>query len=218
MYISEKDTFDSKGNSSLFEIIEWDDLWFQNANDEKNTKRILLIGDSISRAYRWFLNNMYEGEAYIDQLSTSKALDNKAFKALIDYTLMQLDRPYEAIVFNNAAHGFHLNDAEYEKYYRELIAHIINKSPQSKVIISLGVPVRDADDLTKMNERWYEKMLGRNAAAKAIAKEFNLPVNDLYSVVENRPDVYYIDGVHFNDDGNAALAEKTYATLKELGI
>lgn len=218
MYISEKDTFDSTGSKALFETIEWDDLWFQNADDENNTKRVLLIGDSISRAYRGFLNNMYQNEAYIDQLSTSKALDNKAFKALIDYALIQLEHTYEAIVFNNAAHGFHLNDAEYEEHYRELIAHIINKSPQSKIIISLGVPVRNADDLTKMNERWYKKMLGRNAAAKAIAKEFNLPVNDLYSEVENRPDLYFKDGIHFTDDGSALLAKKTYSTLKELGI
>ena len=218
MAVSQKDTFNAEGINTPLECIEWDDLWFQNANDTDNKKRVLLIGDSISRAYRSFLNEMYNGKVFIDQLSTSKALDNKHFKALIDYALLHIDRDYDAIVFNNAAHGYHLEKDEYEKYYRETVSHVIKTNSNSTVIISLGTPVRDKADLNKMSDAWYEKMLGRNDAAKKIAKEFNLEVNDLYSVAEHRSDIYWSDGVHFSDEGCTMLAKTTYNTLKKIGI
>ena len=218
MAVSEKDTFNMDGIKTPLEVIEWDDLWFQNANDTENKKRVLLIGDSISRAYRCFLNDMYNGEVYVDQLSTSKGLDNKHFKALIDYALMQVEREYDAIVFNNAAHGYHLEKEEYEKYYREILFHVLEVAPGSKATVSLGTPVRDRVDLSKMSNSWHEKMLGRNEVAKKIAAEKNLLVNDLYSPMEERPDLYRPDGVHFSEEGCKILAKTTYDTLKKLGI
>lgn len=218
MAISEKDTFNFDGADTPLEYIEWDDLWFHGANDTENKKRVLLIGDSISRAYRPFLNELYNGEVFVDQLSTSKALDNKSFKALIDYTLLQINRDYDAIVFNNAAHGYHLEDEEYEKYYREIVTHVLEKAPKSKVIISLGAPVRDKENLNKMSDRWFDKMLGRNKAARKIAEEFNLEVIDLYSVAEERADLYFPDGVHFTDEGCKLLAKRTYDTLSKFDV
>lgn len=218
MAISEKDTFDVNGSTAELETIEWDDLWFQNADDTENKKRVLLIGDSITRAYRPFLNEILKGEIYADQLATSKALDNKHFKSLIDYTMGQLGKKYSAVVFNNAAHGHHLEKDGYYKSYREIISHIMKTVPASKIILSLGTPVRKSGDVSKMNDVWFEKMAERNNAAKKVAEEFGLTVNDLYSVVIDRSDLYWQDGIHFSDEGSKMLAEKTYEALKKVGI
>lgn len=218
MSITEKDTFNATGKVSELETIEWDDLWFQNADDTENKKRILLIGDSITRAYRPFLNELLKGEIYADQLATSKALNNKNFKSLIDYTMCQLDKEYDAVVFNNAAHGHHLDKQSYTDCYRDIILHIMKTVSASRIIVSYGTPVRKNGDLNKLNEVWYEKMAERNDAAKKIAEGLGLTVNDLYSVVENRPDLYWSDGIHFSEEGSKMLAEKTYDTLKKIGI
>lgn len=55
------------------EKIEWFNYWIEDANQEK--KRILLIGDSVTRQYRKILNNVVATEGYVcDLIATSHSI------------------------------------------------------------------------------------------------------------------------------------------------
>ena len=79
MAMSEKDTYVFGEQKTKLEQIEWDDLWFQEATDTLS-KRVLLIGDSITRACRAMINKRLNPlGVVVDQLATSKGNDNPFF-------------------------------------------------------------------------------------------------------------------------------------------
>src|SRR5579863_6049038 len=55
---------------SARESIEWCDIWISHAN-ETNLPRVLLIGDSITRAYYPAVERLLAGKAYVGRLSSS---------------------------------------------------------------------------------------------------------------------------------------------------
>src|ERR1017187_9104997 len=57
------------------ESIEWCDIWISHAN-ETNLPRVLLIGDSITRAYYPEVEKHLEGKAYVARLATSRFLSD----------------------------------------------------------------------------------------------------------------------------------------------
>lgn len=50
---------------------------------------------------------------------------------------------------------------------------------------------------------------------KALAEEEGLQLTDLYAVAENCPDLFCTDATHFNEAGQAALAEAVAAALMD---
>src|SRR6266853_2664666 len=56
---------------SARESIEWCDIWISHAN-QTNLPRVLLIGDSITRAYYPEVEKHLEGKAYVARLATSR--------------------------------------------------------------------------------------------------------------------------------------------------
>src|ERR1700722_3293127 len=60
---------------SARESIEWCDIWISHAN-ETNLPRVLLIGDSITRAYYPEVENRLAGKAYVARLTTSRFISD----------------------------------------------------------------------------------------------------------------------------------------------
>jgi len=54
------------------------------------------------------------------------------------------------------------------------------------------------------------------AAAAAIVAKRDIPVDDLFSIVKDHPEYHVSDGVHFNDDGYAALAAQVAKSIKAI--
>lgn len=196
------------------EYYEWDNLWWDNVPD-RNVERVLIIGDSISCGYRRKTTKIADGKYFVDGLGTSKALDDPAFIPLVDYVLAQEDN-LRIIQVNHGLHGWHLNDeTEYKEYFIKLIEHLLEKRPDSKLVIALTTPTRNLNNLEEYGEE-IERVKARNKSALEIAEKFNLPVNDLYSVVINSPELYSKDGVHLNDEGYMLLAQQTHEIISDL--
>ena len=74
-----KDTArDIYGGELVLEGTEWDDVWVECASDKK-TKRILMIGDSITRGFRAKLKENISPDALPNTVATSKSVDNPLF-------------------------------------------------------------------------------------------------------------------------------------------
>ena len=208
----EKNTYELE-NKNNYERIEWDDIWRENA-PEQNSKRILLIGDSIFHQSREKLNASFNGEINVDLLATSKSVADSAYPILIDYMAAQYDR-YDVVIFNNGLHGFYLDNDGYEENYRKLVKHIIEKLSKSKVLVSLSSTVRNPENINEFLPK-NDVCIARNSIARKIAQENNIEYIDTYSLVCDRPDLISADGIHLNETGVEMLVEMFSNKIRSL--
>ena len=75
------------------ESIEWCDVWISHAN-ETNLPRVLLIGDSITRAYYPEVEKKLAGRAYVARLSTSTFISDPVL-------LKQIEMVTDNVHFND---------------------------------------------------------------------------------------------------------------------
>lgn len=205
-------TYDLNGTTHMLETYEWDNLWWEYANDSNNTDRILLIGDSISVGYRGIINELYKKNIFADGLGTSKSVDNPLFKTLITYFAGQF-KNYKLVQINNGLHGWHLSPEEYEKYYTELVQHVIKEFPDSKIVIAITTYVsKNRENSDEDNIR-----IGKlNEAALRIAEKYNLVVNDLSEIANGNSELYIHDGIHPTDETYQLLASQCKKIIDKL--
>ena len=191
-------------NSKKLETYEWDNTWFELAPNTE-LPRVLYIGDSISCGTRRLATEAADTKILFDGFATSKALDNPYLKDSVK--LFALQQPHrEVILLNNGLHGFHLDDDnEYPFYYEKMVNFLLEEFPESQLIILLTTYV----------EKDNERVMKRNHHAQVIAKKYNLPVIDFYTLSKNMPELYFEDGVHFLDDGYKKLAEYLVKAIKK---
>lgn len=205
-------TYEENTKDVALETYEWDDIWYDHVPD--NTKpRILLVGDSISRGYRFNVINNLNDEYHTDAWATSKAVDNPAFIKQLDLVLSQADG-YKLIHINNGLHGWHLSTAEYKKHYEEIICHILKNYPDKKLIIALTTPVRDKETKELCTER-NTLAIERNQAAIELAEKYSLPVTDLYNSPALQREDLYRDVVHQTEEGYEILGKIVSDKIKE---
>lgn len=195
---------DKKAQSQILETYEWDNVWWQHAPD-RTTKRALIIGNSISCGYRGIVNEMLEGKIHVDGFGTSKAVDNPYFAQSLDLMLAQSN--CSLILFNNGLHGYHLNAADYKKYYYALVKGLLEKYSEKKLALIMTTPVRDRNDHEKLDEKRNKIARERNTAAKEIAAELGLDVIDFYELlVDKSHELWSNDTVHLMPEGYRLLA------------
>jgi hypothetical protein len=194
------------------EQYEWCDFWWQEA-PQQNIKRVLLVGDSISRAYRPHVNEQLKGEIYVDQLSSSRALDNPAFLMELDYMLKLNENNYQVIHFNNGLHGKHLSADQYEHHLEKVIQHIIAQIDAKKMILAFSTPVTIYDVPTELDSKVNHIVIDRNKAMERLAHKYQLQINDLYTPMLGKSEYRVNDGYHYNALGDKALAEIVVSSI-----
>ena len=181
-------TYQFQRDTNKLERLEWDRTWFQDTQ-LTDCSRLIMIGDSIANGITETFNDVLHWKYPVDSYTSSKALDNPALIPTIRVFMSQ-ETHYNAIVFNNGLHGFHLADeTEYAQYYEKIIAFLQETYPDKPLYLSLTTYLR--------NPEQNERVIVRNKVSLAIAEKFDLPVIDLYSVAKNNADLLARDGVHF---------------------
>jgi hypothetical protein len=195
------------------ESIEWCDIWISHAN-ETNLPRVLLIGDSITRAYYPDVEKDLAGKAYVGRLASSAFISDPI---LLKEIAMVLDEyHFDVIHFNNGMHGWQHSEAEYEKAFPKYLAVIKAHAPHAKLIwantTTLKVsPKLPADNQTQATD---ERIAARNAIALKFIQPAGIDVDDLNSLTLGHPELH-IDNVHFNEQGCAMQAAQVAAHIEK---
>ena len=210
--MSESFTYEREKTEKL-ETYEWDNLWWEHADDTEGKDRVILIGDSISCGYRGLVNEYLKGQIYADGLGTSKGLDNAFFFSLIDYVIGQ-QKNCRLIQFNNGLHGWHLSVQEYKECYQEFVRFFKEGYPDKKLVLALSTPVRKLGNTEELDDR-NEEVIARNQAVLEIADSEGIRVNDLYAPIIGHPEYYSPDGVHLKPEGYQVLARQIEAVIRE---
>ena len=187
---------------SVLEKYEWSDLWCENANE--GGERILLMGDSITRGYYDFVKERLADKYNADKFSTSAAVDNPAIYLQLDCFLKQFE--YAVIHCSNGLHGEHIGVEDYAADMKRLINYIKKAAPHTKLILAKLTPVMREGTLD-IPADFNEAVLKRNEVIEKLAKKYGLPVDDLYSAAENKPEIRLDDGYHYKPEGYKLLSE-----------
>lgn len=190
----------------MLENYEWDNTWIEKT-EQITEKRVLYIGDSISCGTRTQANIIADGEILFDGFGTSKSLDNPYYvESLLSFTKQGPDR--KVIIFNNGLHGWHIPEDRYEELYVNFVNELVVNFPDTVFVLVLTTFVT--------NEKFHnDRVIERNEIAMKIAKRFNLPIIDLYTVSEENKEFISDDGVHFLEKGYQILANEVLSVVKE---
>ena len=197
-------TYETTDRTTPLETYEWDNVWLEHA-DNRNAKRILYIGDSISCRTRHHATAAMNETVLFDGFGTSKAVDNPYFKpALQLFAAQQGTR--RAIIFNNGLHGWHLSDeGEYATYYEDMVTFLMEEFRNTPLYLVLTTTLKDEERAIRVTVR--------NTVVRAIAAKYNLPLIDLHSASQRAFSLLAADGVHFTEEGYAVLAQEIMNTL-----
>lgn len=198
-----------KGKKDIMkEQYEWIQSWSDEA-DKSDLPRVLLVGDSITRAYQGFVRTMLKDKYYVDYLSTSYAIDSPLFHTLIES--FAKDNRYDVIHFNHGLHGKHMTKEVYEEGVEKLLNSI--KTEGCRIIVALTTITKTEGNVA-INESWQSKIIERNAAALSIAEKHGYAVDDLYTLSVEMPNEFRSqDGTHYQDEGSQIFAKSVVNSI-----
>ncbi len=186
------------------ERIEWIDIWVTDA-DKDDLPRVLFVGDSITRGYFGGVEKHLAGKARCARLTTSKCVSDPTFND--DLLLLLKQYRFSVIHFNNGLHGWGYTEDQYRDGLLRTMAAVKEHAGDARFIWATTTPMRESSDLQKFAER-TERVKVRNKLAAEIIKENGVSTNDLFELVKDHADWTSPDGVHFNGQGNEALAKQ----------
>ena len=173
--------------------------------DDPKLPRVLLIGDSVSRAYTQDVRSKLAGKANIHRAPENCGPTKNGLKKL---DIWLGTGHWDVIHFNFGIHDRNTPPEEYEKNLRELVARM--KATKARIIWATTTP-------TPPNAKDYpagriEKL---NEVAAKIAAENGLLVDDLYThILPSLAEDQNPGDVHFKASGYAKLSEKVAQSLE----
>jgi hypothetical protein len=190
------------------EDIEWCDVWMPHMR-ESGLPRVLLVGDSITRAYYKDVEDNLKGKAYVARLTTSAAIGDPALIMQL-YTFLSAAK-FDVVHFNIGMHGWAYSEADYRKHLPELLKVIRKDAPGARLIWASTTPVRKDREPGPNNAR----IQARNEIAQTYFTGQSVPVDDLYTLMSAHSDLH-TDDVHFNEEGAALQARQVAAEIEKL--
>jgi lysophospholipase L1-like esterase len=199
-----------------------DAVWAQ-IQDTPGLPRVLLLGDSISMGYTVRVRELLAGKANVHR-PPENCFDSANGLKKLDTWLGSAK--WDVIHFNFGLHDNKYIDAagkvvpspddgkvvstpeQYEKNMRELVVRLKKTGATLICVTTTPVPA-------KSSGRREGSEVAYNAAAKKVAKEAGIEVNDLHAFVARHRDAQQLpNNVHFTDKGYEQLAEVVAAKIE----
>ena len=182
------------------ENIEWSIAYAYGLTDATtHLPRVLLVGDSICRAYAEEVRHRLEGRMNVSYWASSYCVTSKPYLAMLATCLDEAE--YDVVHFNNGLHSFNTPLEDYGRAYRAALELIRSRQPRAVLVWCASTPVADAARTAQIR--------GINAAAAEAASTVGVArKDDLFALCETFDrETAYVDGIHFRPDAVARQAE-----------
>jgi lysophospholipase L1-like esterase len=157
---------------------------------------VLLVGDSITRAYYAATAKALQGKANVYYFATSVSVgDERLMPQLAEYFRM-IGVRFDVVHVNNGMHGWGYTEDEYRRYFPELVRGVKAGAPHAKLVWATTTPVRKDKDGGATNAR----IDARNAIAAEIVKNDGFATDDQHALMAMHQDLHS-DDVHFTPEG-----------------
>ncbi len=193
----------------ITEKIEW--TWTDRPDQPLPAlPNVLLVGDSITRAYYPEVAKQLAGEANVYLFATSAASgDPRLPQQLHDYFQM-MGVSFAVMHFNNGMHGWGYTEAQYAAGLPGMIAALRAGAAQAKLVWANTTPVlHDSTTGESTNARVDE----RNRLAAACMAREKIPIDDQHALMLPHPELHDGD-VHFTAAGSALQAASVAASIR----
>jgi lysophospholipase L1-like esterase len=195
------------------EETEWCRMWWSQAN-EPHLRRILLIGDSITAGYAPHVIAAFKGRYAVDYLASSRSLNDPCFTHELHYMLAL--NSYDAIHFNNGLHGFHLTTEEYGFHLAAAWHALRSLARDARLAWASSTPVTVVRQSDALDPKKNQIVLSRNAIAADLARRESISIDELYTLVIDRPEIRCDDGYHYLEAGQERLGKGVASFLDQL--
>jgi hypothetical protein len=181
------------------EKIEWT-YSDQPAHANPALPNVLLIGDSITRAYYPAVAKNLDGKANCYYFATSASIGDERLPLQLAEYYKMIQIAFSVVHLNNGMHGWGSTEEEYAQYFREALAAVRAGAPGAKLVWASTTPVRKdkADGATNARIEARNKI-----AARVIGRETK--IDDQYSLMKSHEDLHS-DDVHYNSEGSTLQA------------
>jgi len=187
---------------SITEKIEW--TWADRPeHPDPKLPNVLLIGDSITRAYYPETSRLLAGKANCYLFATSAASgDPRLLKQISDLTDI-MPSQFAVIHFNNGMHGWGYMEQQYGEGLPAFVIAVRKLSPSATLIWASTTPVLKPTSAGATNERVHL----RNQLALAVMKRAKVTIDDQEALMLQHQDLHQ-DDVHFTPAGSAIQAQQ----------
>jgi hypothetical protein len=172
---------------------------------------VLMVGDSITRAYYPEVAKALEGKANVYYFATSCSVGDERLRPQLAEYFKMIGVRFSVVHFNNGMHGWGYTEQEYKEYFPELLAAVCAGAPNAKLVWATITPVRKDKDGGATNAR----IEARNAIADVQVKAAGIPVDDQHSLMMSHQDLH-ADDVHFKPEGSALQAQQVAGSMERL--
>jgi hypothetical protein len=189
------------------EKIEW--TWTDHSDTlDPKLPNILLVGDSITRAYFPEVAKRFAGKANVYLFATSCSSGDPRLTEQL-HLFFETAPAFRVIHFNNGMHGWDYTEPAFAAGLPALIGELRKESPGSRLIWATITPVRKDQSEGASNAR----IDARNAAALALMRRDNIPIDDQHALMQSQSDLH-LDDVHFNDKGSEIEGDQAVTTIE----
>jgi hypothetical protein len=192
--------------TSKTEEIEW--TWeVRPARADAKLPNVLLLGDSITRAYFPEVQRQLDGVANVYLMASSTSVGDPRLARQIEEFSSAEGVKFSVVHFNNGMHGWAYSEKEYRDAFPAFVSEIRAIAPRAALIWATTTPVKKETEPGPTNAR----VDARNAIAESLVKPAGIAIDDQHGMMTKHADLYQ-DSVHFNDQG-AVLQGKQAAEL-----
>jgi hypothetical protein len=195
----------------ITEKIEW--TWTDRPDAPvAGLPNILLVGDSITRAYYPAVAKDLSGVANVYLFATSAGSgDPRLAPQLHDYFSM-MGLQFAAIHFNNGMHGWGYTEQQYIAGLPEMSAALRAGAPKAVLVWATCTPA--LHDSTK-GETTNARVDERNRLAATLMAREGIAIDDQHTLMAAHKDMY-VDDVHFTDAGSAIQGAQAAELLRRV--
>jgi hypothetical protein len=193
---------------SLPEPVEW--TWeVRPPSPLPDLPNVLLLGDSITRAYYPQVSKDLEGIANIYLMATSTSIgDPRLPRQIAEFVSLEQIR-FEVVHFNNGMHGWDYTEAQYRTGFPSFL-HAIQKIPgHPRLIWATTTQVQSDQSAGVSNTR----IDARNKIAVRFVQATGIIIDDQHALMAIYQDQHE-DNVHYKESGAALMGNQAAATIR----
>lgn len=187
---------------SITEKIEW--TWADRPeHPDPKLPNVLLIGDSITRAYYPETSHLLAGKANCYLFATSASSGDPRLLQQVTGLVDIMPARFAVIHFNNGMHGWGYTDQQYGRGLPAFVIAVRKLSPSASLIWASTTPVRKPTSAGATNERVHQ----RNQLALTVMKRAHITIDDQEPLMLQHQDLHQ-DDVHFTPAGSTIQAQQ----------
>jgi len=191
------------------EKIEW--TWSDHSDTlDPNLPNVLLLGDSITRAYFPEVAKNLAGTANVYLFATSCSAGDPRLPGQLQAYFAYAPK-FAVIHFNNGMHGWDFTDPEFAAALPQMIHTIRHKNPHSKLVWATITPVRVDQKPGATNAR----IDIRNADALKLIQQQGIVIDDQHRLMAAHQNLH-LDDVHYTDAGSALQGDQATDIIRPL--